>query len=371
MSKTMRLAALARFPVHPLRKYRGRPAQVTEPTEIVSFSYDSERRQHMDDRELKYYSAPTLQPAPCLFDGFERQIRRDHTVNEHIDGLLTALMHVPGESGDFVMYRGMLTRIFVTPFSLRDSWSLNATRVGKTVYIEDDVTEQTIEGRQGSSEQHERLMYSGYRFETLCVSSTVPRPEDPAWRQRLAQEQHEAVVNTHSEYCSVFRTRLGRNRIVAGAEVDCIDGAKPAAFPTRLYRELKTVQVLDTARKEDAFARFKLMKFWAQSFIAGIPTVTVGFRDAQGMLQSVEDIATRDMPRRVRGRRGMWEPDVCINFADQVLEFIRAHVVDEGPRVQYRVAYDAQAQEVTVERLGEREPFLTADYMAFIQRETL
>ncbi|KAJ1966043.1 decapping endonuclease targeting mRNA [Dipsacomyces acuminosporus] len=226
---------LTRVNIHPLSRYRIRCPQFTEPKEIVSFSYNQARQVCMDDRELKYYYPPCLDPAPCLFDGFEKQIRRDISVNEHIDGLLTALLHLGKNSNaaandtgaDFVMYRGMLTRIFVTPYSTRDSWAMNATRVGNTIYIEDDLTPEAIANRVGSSEQHQRLMYSGYRFETLCVVDKPPNKlqgsSDPDISARA-----DAVVDTHTEYCSVFRTRLGNHSIVSGAEVDCIDMEKPS-----------------------------------------------------------------------------------------------------------------------------------------------
>ncbi|KAJ2799176.1 decapping endonuclease targeting mRNA, partial [Coemansia helicoidea] len=157
---------VARLSVHPLSKYRTRCPAFSQPREIVSFSYDHERRQVMDDRELKYYAAPSLDPAPCLFDGFERQVQRDGAKNEHIDGLLGALAHLRAQGdaraardaqADFVMYRGMLTQLFVTPYSARDAWSMNATRVGPTIYIEENVTAEKIADRAGADENHRRM----------------------------------------------------------------------------------------------------------------------------------------------------------------------------------------------------------------------
>ncbi|KAI9504278.1 hypothetical protein BX070DRAFT_223757, partial [Coemansia spiralis] len=226
---------VGRFGIHPLKKYRLPCPQFTEPKELLSFSYSDRREICMDNRELKYYYPPQIDPLPHLFDGFEMQIKRDSMINEHIDGLLTSLCNVQKNSADqqpfqadFVMYRGMLTRIFTTPYSLRDSWSMNATKIGSTIYIEEDVTPEKIAERNGSSDWHRKLMYSGYRFESLCV---VSKPPDELVREELDKElqsRSNAVVNTNSEYCSVFRTRLGAHSIISGAEVDCIDGKKPA-----------------------------------------------------------------------------------------------------------------------------------------------
>lgn len=52
--------------------------------------------------------------------------------------------------------------------------------------------------------------------------------------------------------------------------------------------------------------RYKLLKFWAQSFLVGVPKVTVGFRDDDGQIVKVEDFATLNIPRLVRGRPGSW-----------------------------------------------------------------
>ncbi|KAI8323844.1 RAI1-domain-containing protein [Martensiomyces pterosporus] len=261
------------------------------------------------------------------------------------------------------MYRGMLTRIFVTPYNTRDSWAMNATRVGNTIYIEDNVTPEAIAGRMSSSEKHQMLMYSGYKFETLCVIDKPPSQldgsSDPALASRL-----DTIVDTHSEYCSVFRTRLGSHSIISGAEVDCIDREKPHEFPNRYYRELKTTGLLDSPRKVEMFERHKLIKFWAQSFIAGIPRVTVGYRDSDGTLRQIEEINTMEMPRRVRNKPRMWEASVCMNFADMVLQKIKDCVVDEGPETQYRISFDSASQEIEIAPLGKCKPFMTKEYIA-------
>ncbi|KAJ2747564.1 decapping endonuclease targeting mRNA [Coemansia sp. BCRC 34301] len=368
-----------RLSLHPLSKYRLPCPRFNEPVELLSYSYDGQRKVCFDNRELKYYYPPSLKPEPCLFDGSEAQIRRDHTVNGHIDGLLAALAHLRQSSSqpaglftDFVMYRGMLTRIFVTPYSSRDSWTMNATRVGSTIYIEENLTSDAIASREGETDFHQKMMYSGYKFETLCV---LDQPSQQLRHDGLLDSALHArlnsTVDTNREYCSVFKTRLGSHSIISAAEVDCIDAEKPAIAPNRSYRELKTSGILDTQRKVESFERHKLLKFWAQSFIAGIPTVTVGFRDNSGMLHRVEDFKTQDMPRLVKHNNNsssMWQANVCMNFADQVLQHIKDCVADEGPETQYRIAYDASSQEIQVSELGQLEPFMTREYLALISQ---
>ncbi|KAJ2549529.1 decapping endonuclease targeting mRNA [Coemansia sp. RSA 1933] len=363
--------SISRFRVHPLGKYRLPCPLFSEPKEILSFSYSEHRKQCMDNRELKYYYAPQLDPAPCLFDGFEAQIQRDHMVNEHIDSLLTSLCYAQKQAADprllqsdFVMFRGMLTRMFVTPYSMRESWAMNATKFGSTIYIEDDLPPEKLAERGDMTDHHRKLAYSGYRFESLCMINEPPARLSPEKLNEELQNRQNSVVNTNTEYCTVFRTRLGPHSIISGAEIDCIDGEKPAEFPTRRYHELKTAYVLDTERKVETFERYKLLKFWAQSFISGTPVVTVGFRDADGMLRRVEDIRTEDMPRIVRGKQGMWTPNVCMNFANVLLEFINTNVVEPGPEFQYRISYEAEDQSIQIMPLGKCKPFLTEEFIS-------
>jgi RAT1-interacting protein len=49
------------------------------------------------------------------------------------------------------------------------------------------------------------------------------------------------------------------------------------------YIELKTNKIINTEKEQFGFERYKLLKFWAQSFIIGIPEVVVGFRDHAGI----------------------------------------------------------------------------------------
>jgi hypothetical protein len=97
--------------------------------------------------------------------------------------------------------------------------------------------------------------------------------------------------------------------------------------------------VIATERDRTSFERYKLLKFWSQSFLAGVPRVVVGFRDDEGIgtypsssppspslssthhppcvvsrlvvrhttaVRTVQHLNTLDMPRFVEGKRGMW-----------------------------------------------------------------
>ena len=65
----------------------------------------------------------------------------------------------------------------------------------------------------------------------------------------------------------------------------------------------------------------KLQKFWAQSFLLGVPKIIVGFRTRAGILDHIEEFETVNIPGRVK-RNGLasWDGNRCINFVAALLE---------------------------------------------------
>ena len=42
--------------------------------------------------------------------------------------------------------------------------------------------------------------------------------------------------------------------------------------------------------------RYKLMKWWAQSFLVGVPKIVCGFRDDDGLVKSLQPFKTATIP---------------------------------------------------------------------------
>lgn len=65
----------------------------------------------------------------------------------------------------------------------------------------------------------------------------------------------------------------------------------------------------------------KLLKFWAQSFLLGVPKIVVGFRDQHGIVRRLEELETANIPGMVKkSGRGTWDGNICINFAAAFLD---------------------------------------------------
>jgi RAT1-interacting protein len=70
----------------------------------------------------------------------------------------------------------------------------------------------------------------------------------------------------------------------------------------------------------DNFHR-KLMKYWIQSFLLGVPKIIVGFRTREGILVDVSEVDTQGIPQTVNSRPNpAWNADMCVNFAGEFLE---------------------------------------------------
>lgn len=77
--------------------------------------------------------------------------------------------------------------------------------------------------------------------------------------------------------------------------------------------ELKTSAVIENERDMLKYER-KLLKFWAQSFLLGVPKIIVGFRSKHGILQRLEEIETRSIPETVKKNGKTWDGNLCLNF---------------------------------------------------------
>lgn len=207
------------------------------------------------------------------------------------------------------------------------------------------------------------MSYWGYRFEALSTVSKPPREvrkDDLELKKRLKES-----ANTNIQYCILVKTKLGNSSIIMGAEVDCCRDVKPTdplAQPSN-YIELKTSRVIESERNQYSFDRYKLLKFWAQSFLVGVPRVICGFRDDNGQILNVVQYKTMEIPRQVREKPNTWHPSVCLNFANQLLNWIKTIITKDDATVTYSIRFKYPFREITIECTGHSHVFLTQRYL--------
>ena len=212
----------------------------------------------------------------------------------------------------------------VVPFSRLDSWEMNATLFQGTIFIEENHTkklssrqEQFSSGANAGAMSQDLMGYWGYKFETV---SLLPEPWSTASREYIESRENQ-VVSNFAQYCSIVRTGFGKVKMVIGGEVDAVMDFKPddKSQPTN-WVELKTSAAITNDRERTKFER-KLLKFWAQSFLLGVPKIVVGYRSQQGILERLEELDTQSIPEKVRlNGKGLWDGQTCINFASSFLE---------------------------------------------------
>ncbi|KAI0471083.1 RAI1-domain-containing protein [Xylariaceae sp. FL0804] len=319
------------FEIQPIGRFSGESEPVKRPKEIACFSYDDKHEFHLDDSSMQWYYPPQL--GADLSKGFESFDKHDDSADEHLDSLLATIMAHEREEGkkidaQLVTWRGMLTKIMSTPFDDRDGFEMNATLYQNHAYKQASKEEQQKQQQSRRGQFPPEVMtYWGYKFETL---SCLPRPWGEVSREYIENRDTQPVSNK-AQYCSVVRTGIGKTILCLGGEVDAIWDSKPAqkGAPTN-WVELKTSVEIRDDRSMAAFER-KLMKFWIQSFLLGVPKIVVGFRSPQGLLTKVEEIQTAGIPETA-ARRGVrsWNANLCINFASAFLDWLRSTIDDEG-----------------------------------------
>ncbi|KXX73728.1 Decapping nuclease RAI1 [Madurella mycetomatis] len=297
--------------------------------------------------------APSRYAGINLKKGYDKFIKHDDTVDEHLDGLLkTVMMHerTTNEAIDahIVTWRGMMTKIMAAPYD-NEPFEMNATLYRNCIFIE-ECCEFKLK-KKGAEDR--------YKFETLC---TMPRPWGETSREYI-ENRDEEIVNNKEQYCSVVRTGFGNTIVCLGGEVDAIWDAKPETPGAPInWVELKTSAEINHPADQVRFDR-KLMRFWIQSFLLGVPKIIVGFRSRDGILTSVKELETMRIPFDVQSRgRVKWDGNVCISFTTKFLEWLRLTLRDEGVWRIRRAEGSNEIELFRVEEVGHGE-IITDSFM--------
>uniref|UniRef100_A0A131Y6I6 Decapping nuclease n=1 Tax=Ixodes ricinus TaxID=34613 RepID=A0A131Y6I6_IXORI len=334
-----------------------------EPREIGQFSLVGSEREYREGcDQLKYLHMPSHRHR-LMWDlnrGYEQAIRKEQEDSrEKLDNLLRWIMAnkakfavnsaaqpaQPHDSAslhtDFVCYRGLLTKLACTPYEAKEDWLVAATLFRGTTYLYAFPTEAEKARNAAQTPRQDRMTFWGRKFEQYMVTGQPGVPPDT-----------NAQVNEREEFCVVARCRLEAHSLVLGAEVDCRDPrATPSAHrpgSTSAYVELKTSRDCLSERQYQSFCRFKLLKWWAQSFLVGIPRVLCGFRDDDGKVGTIEELSVREMPHRAKG---LWSGAVCMNFCNRMLSFIKKCVTEDDPKVVHLFRFLPSSRDVVCIRL--------------------
>ncbi|KAG6900838.1 hypothetical protein C0993_000157 [Termitomyces sp. T159_Od127] len=245
-------------------KHSNKQTPFQQPTQLISFSYNSSHTLEFNDSALRYYVDPP--PEAKLNYGYESWIRKPDG-RARIDGLLEAFAkaretsNVPLHDVGVVAWRGVMTRILTSPYEEREELELNVMSVNGTLYFEEHLSEERLKEKNNMEPRHRIQTYYGYAFESYCTSETPnlkvsTKPSEPVgW---------SGNVDTNIQWCSVVRTKLGNTRLLIGGEVDCVRefATERYTYQTDTFVELKTSLAIRGSRDEAKFEKYISSAYW-------------------------------------------------------------------------------------------------------------
>ncbi|XP_054165087.1 decapping and exoribonuclease protein-like [Oppia nitens] len=237
---------------------------------------------------------------------------------------------------DFVCYRGILAKIMTTPYEQQNRWVICATKYRGTIYLC-----QFHEEFPEPDDYYNKMSFGGFRFESYLTSYEAEYPPDP-----------NDFDPDHHEYCAVMRTRLmadvDSHSLCFGAELDCVlPNVREHPGTLSNFIELKTTKIMSSENHYRNFLKHKLLKWWAQSYIVGVPTVYCGYKDNKNIVRNLEPLKIEEFPNLALE---FWSANVCLNFLNKFLTHMKELVTIDDPNVVYRFAFQPQ-QDITCTRL--------------------
>lgn len=308
------------FNVYPINSFNKKFPFYSRPKEIGHFSLNSTRQLSIDQSQLKYLK-PTLDKNNINFDlrvGYKNFIQK--TEEEKLDNLLKWIkqsnMNFHEENINLICWRGLLTKIMCMPYENKESYRIAVVKFNDILYLCEFKTEENATRKLNETEKE--MCYWGFRFENYMTYKSTEA------------DIFNDSVNTNEEYAIVVKTKLDDLNILMGAEVDCCHSENLTS-----YVELKTNRNIENNRQMYNFKRFKLVKWWAQSFLIGIDKIICGFRNDYGLVTSFDTFETIDIPKMVKGINNTWEAAICFNFLLEFLKFIIKVVIKDFNKAIY------------------------------------
>ncbi|WBW74216.1 RNA NAD-cap (NAD-forming) hydrolase/RNA pyrophosphohydrolase Din1 [Schizosaccharomyces osmophilus] len=366
--------------------YQVRPSStpsVSEPLEIASYSMTEDCSFHLDDRQLRYYYPPL--PHSDLNSGYPDKYHPPKAGAHPISAAKGVLdqKHVDAKA-ELFSWRGLITKIMCAPLYPKSQWELKLRMDAEsgTIFMEEGESSET------TYENQDRMCYWGYKFEAI---STLPTIWDACSRSDIEDRDNQLVI-PDEQYCSIVKYHIGRTRLILAGEIDCVWDAKPGVtpdsdldgkvtndpasnetegqneepLPASKRRKVDDVHdstdpsptlenpsphycELKTSKKqplEHVGMRRKLLKFWAQSYLLGIGTIVIGFRNDDGVLVEIKELPTRQIPNLLRpyAKPQDWTANRLLVVLEQELDWLKKCVQKHPPNTKFTLQYSANSK---------------------------
>ncbi|XP_052773259.1 decapping and exoribonuclease protein-like isoform X2 [Mya arenaria] len=263
---------------------------LNRPEELGCFSLDINREFHDDTSQRKYFIKPSNYDNVSfdLTKGYEGMVKRDEFKDEQIDHLLKWINnHELGNmQTHFICRRGLLNRLMRTMYAKKDDWKF------------------AVSLHKGSADSD-------------------PSPD--------------LQYNNCETFYTVVKATIGSHTLVYSGEVDAVSTDEPFG---EHYVEFKTIT--HSALQRNSFKRYKLRNWWTQSVLVGVPEIVCGLRDDAGIVTKLQTYTTQDLPTMASDIPAPWKPNVCFNFLDKLLDFIKSNVTIDDPRLVHLLEFSGR-----------------------------
>ncbi|GFT62594.1 decapping and exoribonuclease protein [Trichonephila clavipes] len=317
-----------------------------KPKEIGHFSIDSERRIHFNRSQMKYLVFP-LKMRNVHLDlkvNFDDDIFHEYVIlsklyrtlqwlQYHQQLLKTELSKASTKTSnvDFVTVRGSLVLIMCTPYLIGNfcnQWEICATKYNGIIYFSAINTDRDV------PENKIQLICRG------VISHGVINLNNMLLQITLMDFQicHQKHINLKN-FVLFLKNVLNDHKLLYEAEIDAVIPHRqptPGYGETSCYTELKTSKNCITEDQKYCFNRYKSIKWWAQSCLAGIPEIICGKRSNDGIVRSIDVFQVSDLPQEAKD---FWSADVCLNFCDKFLNFLKKVVIEDDYKIVYKFSY--------------------------------
>ncbi|MBW0525939.1 hypothetical protein O181_065654 [Austropuccinia psidii MF-1] len=334
-----------------------------KPLILTSFSFDDQRQFLSGNQKFHSLKAFQTDLNPIGFDlnqSISDLILRDLSFDQGIDPILLGLYDFLETSDldnrlqlyrricqtQIITWRGLMAKLSSSIYesSSSETWQMNVMLVNGTIYIEDAFE---------FPKPPEPIIptYYGYSYETLMTNKKFQN------------------VNTNSEWGCIVKTNLNGIKIILSGEVDCvrpealdaIQGKPPSTtnIDPIEFIEIKNVSKLTNDRQRWTMHRFKMLKFWLQSFLLGTPLVHVGFRDQEGIVCETTSYKTEEIPKIVKrdcAPAGRWSATLCLENGFKILSFLINHLnPNQNDQLKF---YEDQLQSICLSQSNSQDEII-------------
>ncbi|CAG8477170.1 17635_t:CDS:2 [Acaulospora colombiana] len=98
--------------------------------------------------------------------------------------------------------------------------------------------------------------------------------------------------------------------------------------------------------------------------------IIVGFRDDNGFVKEIQELKTLEIPRMVRGKNGMWDATICLNFANEFFDWLKTIIVKNDPRSSYTITYKYPFKSIQVMFAGAENPVLAERHLESLKSDS-